>query len=89
MSEPAVLFDIGVPVRMDTFGGGVTWRFDVDCEWKSGGRTALLVGGESKFGSTEDKGISGDPVDNWWTMGRFELHSHIRSSATTTNDAHT
>jgi hypothetical protein len=29
---PDVLFDMGVLVGMDAFGGGVTGRFGVDCE---------------------------------------------------------
>jgi hypothetical protein len=53
---------------MDVFGGGMTGRFRVDCEYKkTDGGTALLVGSESQFGST-------DPVDDDM---KVQQHSHI------------
>ena len=44
----------------------------------------MLVGGESKLGSTED-----DPVDDG-DMTKFQLHSHVQSimSTTTTDGLH-
>ena len=55
---------MGVLVGKDAFGGGVTGRFGVNWEYKSGGGPALFLGGESKFRSTEDEDIGGDPVDD-------------------------
>jgi hypothetical protein len=45
---------------------GVTGWFRVDCGWKNNGGigVTMLVGGESKLGPIEDKGIGGSPVDD-------------------------
>ena len=66
---------------MDAFWGGVTgWFRVVECKWKTDGGMGLLVGGESKLGSTEH-----DPVDDG-DMTKFQLHSHVQSiTSTTTN----
>jgi hypothetical protein len=55
-----VLLDMGVVELLAGFGSEST----ASKRWMVDGGIVVLVGGESKFGSTEDEDVDGDAVDD-------------------------